>query len=310
MTLRVAVAAQESAGIRTVRLVAGSEHRLACVLTDPEREPADAATVAGAALKLGADVLDPALVRSAVFAETLAELGVDVLLNVHSLHVACAEVVSAPRIGSFNLHPGPLPAYPGLNAPSWAISRGEMHHGCTVHWMTADVDAGPVAYTATFPIGEHDTGLTLTARCVQAGLPLLARLLDDAAAGGRAAIPSVTQQGEPQVQGGGPPHDGRVPWELPAVCIAAFVRACDFLPFRSPWGHPRTTLDGVEIELLRADAVTGGSPDDPPGLVVGTDGERALVATGTGLLGVSRIRRQGEVGAGAANLRAGAFLAA
>jgi methionyl-tRNA formyltransferase len=307
MTLRVAVVAQESAGIQTVRLVAGSAHRLVCVLTDPAREPSPATTVAVVAGKLGVDVLDPSLVRDPSFAATLEELCVDVLLNVHSLHVACADVVTAPRIGSFNLHPGPLPAYPGLNAPSWAISRGETGHACTVHWMTGDVDAGPVAYAATFPVDERDTGLTLTARCVRAGLPLLARLLDDAARGGRAAVPAESQRGGPLVRGNGPPYDGRVPWELPADSLAAFVRACDFLPFRSPWGHPRTSLDGAEIELLRAEAAVG-SGDDPPGLVIGTDGEAALVSTGVGVLRVIRIRCDGEVAAGSSLLRPGARL--
>jgi len=305
--LRVVVVAQESTGIRTVRLVAGSGHRLVCVLTDPAREPAPAASVAAVARKLGVDVLDPSLVGDAAFAAMLEEQRVDVLLNVHSLDVACADVVVAPLIGSFNLHPGPLPAYPGLNAPSWAISRGETQHGSSVHWMTADVDAGPIAYAATFPVGERDTGLTLTTRCVRAGLPLLERLLDDAARGGRAAVPAEPQRGAPLVCGNGPPHEGRVPWELPAHSLAAFVRACDFLPFRSPWGHPRTPLDGTEIELLRAEAAEGPGAG-PPGLVVGTDGDAALVATGAGVLRVSRIRRDGDVVAGSSLLRPGARL--
>ncbi len=305
--LRVVVVAQESAGIQTVRLVAGSGHRLVYVLTDPAREPAPAASVASVARKLGVDVLDPALVRDADFATTLEEQRVDVLLNVHSLDVACADVVAAPLIGGFNLHPGPLPGYPGLNAPSWAISRGETQHGSSLHWMTADVDAGPIAYAATFPVGERDTGLTLTTRCVRAGLPLLGLLLGEAARGGRASVPAEPQRGEPLVHGNGPPHGGAVPWELPADSLAAFVRACDFLPFRSPWDHPRTSLDGVEIELLKAEAAEGAGAG-PPGLVVGTDGDAAFVATGAGVLGVSRIRREGEVAAASALLRPGARL--
>ena len=52
------------------------------------------------------------------------------------------------RIGSFNLHPGPLPGFPGLNAPSWAIYERRARFGCTVHWMDAAIDAGLIAYEA------------------------------------------------------------------------------------------------------------------------------------------------------------------
>ena len=73
----------------------------------------------------------------------MREQGVDLLLNVHSLYlIARRTVVAAPRIGSFNLHPGPLPEYAGLNTPSWAIYNGEREHGVTVHWMEPGVDTG------------------------------------------------------------------------------------------------------------------------------------------------------------------------
>ena len=67
-------------------------------------------------------------------------------MNVHSLFLI-HPWSSAPTIGSFNLHPGPLPEYAGLNVPSWAIYEGEKRsHGVTVHWMDEGVDTGPIAW--------------------------------------------------------------------------------------------------------------------------------------------------------------------
>ena len=102
--------------------------------------------------------------------------------------------------------------------------------------MTAEVDAGAIAYRRSFPIDERDTGLSVTLRCVEHGLPLVSQLLADAAA---AAIPALEQdRAGGRFFGPGVPDDGVLRWTLPARRIVDFVRACDYRPFASPWGHP------------------------------------------------------------------------
>jgi methionyl-tRNA formyltransferase len=303
--LNVVLACQESAGVQALRLVLERGHRLVAVLTDPDREPSGASTVAATAAGLGIATRDPALLRRAEAGAWLRAESVDLLLNVHSLYVAAQAVVEAPRIGSFNLHPGPLPMYPGLNAPSWAIYDGATMFGCSLHWMDAGIDSGPMAYAATFSIGERATGLTLTAQCVREGLPLLSRLLEDA--GGRSPIPSIEQQGDRIERGAGPPHDGRVPWQLSATRIAAFVRACDYGPFPSPWPKPRASVDGHDVALARATVAHGVRERGArAGEVVDVDGDDALVATGEdGVLRIARLEHAGTAIAPAALVRAG-----
>src|SRR5688572_1625434 len=176
--MNVLLVGAEAAGARCLQRLHESGHRVAAVMT-PRAEGSGAA-LAAASDRLGLPVLDPLLVRHAEFAAQVKQLAVDLLLNVHSLHVIHPEVIAAPRIGSFNLHPGPLPEYAGLSVPSWAIYRGERRHAVTVHWMAADVDAGHVAYEAELPISDTDTGLSLSVACVREGLPLIDRLLEDA----------------------------------------------------------------------------------------------------------------------------------
>lgn len=286
------MAGQEAAGNQALHAVHERGHELVAVLTDASREPSRATNVAGAAASLGVDVLPASAVREDAFASWLRDHSVDLLLNVHSLYVTAEQVLAAPAVGCFNLHPGPLPEYPGLNAPSWAIYEGAGRFGCTLHWMTPEVDGGAIAYQASFPVAARETGLTLTTRCVREGVGLLRTLLE-VAARGWAEIPRRGQVGTRRDRGPGPPHGGRVDWRLPAEQIAAFVRACDFGPFPSPWGRPVAVVGDTEVELVRAVADERTETDAGPGTVVGLDGDELLVATGAGVLRIARALSDG-----------------
>ena len=64
-------------------------------------------------------------IRKKSFSSWIKKNDIDILINVHSNIIICNEVLTSPQIGSFNLHPGPLPEYAGLNPISWAIYNGE-----------------------------------------------------------------------------------------------------------------------------------------------------------------------------------------
>jgi phosphoribosylglycinamide formyltransferase 1 len=63
-----------------------------------------------------------------------------------------------------NIHPSLLPAFPGLHTHERAIEAGAAEHGCTVHFVTAGVDEGPVISQARVPVLAGDTPETLGAR--------------------------------------------------------------------------------------------------------------------------------------------------
>jgi methionyl-tRNA formyltransferase len=264
--------------------------------------PDDTGPVATFARRRGHALLPAALVRQPSFASRVDEHGVDVLVNVHYLHIVVSEVLQAPRIGAFNLHPGPLPAYTGLNAPSWAIYNGEREHAATVHWMEPEVDTGPIAAEATFAIADDETGLSLSGRCVQAGVPLMLEVLE-AADLDPAAIPARPQVGSRRVYGRRPPQDGLIEWSRPAREIHAFVRAADFSPLRSPWGHPAITGDR-RLKAVRS-ALTGVECSEPPGTVARVEPGNAWVATGDDWLVLSRLVANGAVVNAHEVLRAG-----
>lgn len=63
-----------------------------------------------------------------------------------------------------NVHPSLLPAFPGVDAQRRAIEHGVRVAGCTVHLVTAELDAGPIVLQAAVPVRVDDTEDTLAAR--------------------------------------------------------------------------------------------------------------------------------------------------
>lgn len=109
--------------------------------------------------------------------------------------IVCAgymRLISAEAVGAWlgrmiNIHPSLLPAYPGLRTHARALADGAAEHGASVHFVTADLDAGPVIAQARVAIEPGDTPDRLAARL----LPLEHRLLVASVglfAGGRATL--------------------------------------------------------------------------------------------------------------------------
>lgn len=63
-----------------------------------------------------------------------------------------------------NIHPSLLPKYPGLDTHARAIAAGDRQAGCTVHLVTADLDAGPILGQGRVPVHPGDTPDSLAAR--------------------------------------------------------------------------------------------------------------------------------------------------
>ena len=66
-----------------------------------------------------------------------------------------------------NIHPSLLPAFPGLGTHARALQEGVKIHGCTVHFVTPQLDHGPIIVQAAIPVLPHDTEETLAVRVLQ-----------------------------------------------------------------------------------------------------------------------------------------------
>jgi phosphoribosylglycinamide formyltransferase-1 len=72
-----------------------------------------------------------------------------------------------------NIHPSLLPAYAGLDTHRRALADGARVHGCTVHFVTPDLDHGPIVAQSAVPVREGDDPATLAARVLEAEHRLL-----------------------------------------------------------------------------------------------------------------------------------------
>lgn len=78
-------------------------------------------------------------------------------------------ILTAPFVEHYagrmlNIHPSLLPLYPGLGTHQQAIDAGDKEHGATVHFVTAELDHGPIVAQARIPVLPDDTEDTLSAR--------------------------------------------------------------------------------------------------------------------------------------------------
>jgi phosphoribosylglycinamide formyltransferase-1 len=87
-------------------------------------------------------------------------------------HAGFMRIVTAGYVARYagrmlNVHPSLLPAFTGLHTHERALAAGVMLHGCTVHFVTPDLDAGPIVIQAAVPVLANDTPDTLSRRVLR-----------------------------------------------------------------------------------------------------------------------------------------------
>ena len=83
------------------------------------------------------------------------------------MRIISPEFVKKYKNRIINIHPALLPAFPGLDSQKQALEYGAKYSGCTVHFVDAGTDTGPVIIQAIVKIKENDTELTLSKRILK-----------------------------------------------------------------------------------------------------------------------------------------------
>ncbi len=100
----------------------------------------------------------------AALREAMEASGAELFVLAGYMRLLSPETVRAFPDRMINIHPALLPAFPGLRAPAQAIEHGVRFSGCTVHFVTEEMDAGPIILQACVPVLEDDDAETLAAR--------------------------------------------------------------------------------------------------------------------------------------------------
>ena len=129
----------------------------------------------------------------------LQELGAEIVCLAGYMRVLTPRFVQSWEGRLINIHPALLPAFRGLDTHRRAIEAGVRIHGCTVHFVTAETDAGPVIAQAAVPVLTGDSESDLAARVLKAEhelYPLALRLVAEGKVtmeGGRAIYRGLSE---------------------------------------------------------------------------------------------------------------------
>ncbi|MEM6727708.1 MAG: phosphoribosylglycinamide formyltransferase [Pseudomonadota bacterium] len=121
----------------------------------------------------------------AAISEALAPHCPDIICLAGFMRVLTPSFVAAWEGRVLNIHPSLLPKYPGLDTHARALAAGDAQHGCTVHEVIAELDAGPILGQAKVPVLTSDTAQTLAARVLEKEHVLYPAVLRRFAAGER-----------------------------------------------------------------------------------------------------------------------------
>ena len=227
-------------------------------------------------------VLQPDKPVGDVFLASLRRLNADLGVVVAYGHILRQSVLDTPRRGMINVHASLLPKLRGAAPIQWAIANGDTETGVSIMRMEAGLDSGPVILRAATPIGDDDTGGSLTAHLANLGASTLVRALT--------LIAGDAARAEPQ------DHDAatfapkldrtaaRIDWQGDAASVARRIRAFD--PAPGAWAR----LDGAEVKLFSARSVEGRGE---PGEVLEA-GDRLVVAAGTGAVDIREAQPAGK----------------
>ena len=121
------------------------------------------------------------------------------------MRILSAEFVQRFEGRLLNIHPSLLPKYKGLDTHARAIAAGDTQHGASVHYVTAELDGGPVIAQVDLPILPADTPETLASRLLSREHRLLCRCVAwiaqgrVALAGDRVTVDGVAQEAQPLI---------------------------------------------------------------------------------------------------------------
>ena len=157
------------------------------------------------------------------FVDQVRDLAPDlIMVNSYSMLVR-QEVLSIPCYGAVNIHGALLPQYRGCNATQWALINNETETGVTMHYMTAQFDAGDIIAQRRVPIHGEDTWCEIQRRLFFAVDDLL-----------REEVPKLLSQTNRRVAQDESrahyyhrrkPEDGRINWDDSVLAIYNLVRA-------------------------------------------------------------------------------------
>lgn len=278
--------------VPSLRQVAASGHQILAVVSNPDRPSGRGRRtgpppVKGVALELGLEVLQPASIDDAGFAEELASRDPDLFVVV-AFSILPRRLLTVPRLGSVNLHPSLLPAYRGAAPIVWALFNGESETGVTTFLLSRHVDAGDILLQENVAIEPEETAGELEARLREIGAGLVVASLDGFEKGVLTPSPQGHRGASRAPKLGR--EDGRLDWRLSTEILRNRVRGANPVP------GAFTEWAGGVLKVHRARRADGDFRGEPGTVLLAgaKEGGGVVVATGDGALRLVEVQPSGS----------------
>jgi len=98
---------------------------------------------------------------------TLAVYNIKLIVLAGFMRVLSPTFINEYSENILNIHPSLLPEYPGLHTHKRVLNAGDKEHGCSVHFVTAALDEGPLVIQAKVAVEKTDTVETVAARVLE-----------------------------------------------------------------------------------------------------------------------------------------------
>jgi methionyl-tRNA formyltransferase len=193
------------------------------------------------------------------FADFVLRLKPDLFVVASFSRILKPETLALAPRGVINLHPSLLPKYRGADPIFWVLVNNEKETGVTVHWIDEGVDTGALLGQKVVSIYENEDSISLARRLTQAGVELLAEVLDQIN-GGRAVSVSQNEASASYF----PPASEKyrtIHWEDGAESISRLVRAS------ASFGGATAMIEGRVVKVIKSEVIAR-APHAVPGKVL------------------------------------------
>ncbi|MGD9798978.1 MAG: methionyl-tRNA formyltransferase [Parvularculaceae bacterium] len=230
----------------------------------------------------GIEVRTPKGFKTKEARDEFSALDVDAAIVVAYGIILPKDVLTAPRLGCFNLHASLLPRWRGAAPIQRAIMAGDKITGVQVMRMEEGLDTGPILLSETVEIRSDDTASSLHDRLAVAGSQLLPRFLAALERGGVVETPQAAEgvTYAEKISSA----EARIDWSLAADEIDRRIRGLS--PFPGAWFEAK----GERIKALMSRPATGSAS---PSEILNAD-DRLVIACGAGAVELLRLQRAGK----------------